>query len=57
VPESLVLRLKDILIRELYEGFKPDTVEYLVQDVNALKKLTIYCQCPSMLRTQIDYTL
>lgn len=57
VPECLGNQLKRILIEEFYAGFKPDAVECLVQHVNILKKLIMYCQCPIMLRTQIDYTL
>ncbi|KAJ8435925.1 hypothetical protein Cgig2_013272 [Carnegiea gigantea] len=57
VPECLGNQLKHFLIEEFYAGFKPDAVEYLVQHVNILKKLIMYCQCPIMLRTQIDCTL
>uniref|UniRef100_A0A7C9E826 Uncharacterized protein n=1 Tax=Opuntia streptacantha TaxID=393608 RepID=A0A7C9E826_OPUST len=57
IPECMVSWLKDILIKELYEVFKPDAIEYLVQDVNILKRLKMNCRCPIMLRTQINFTL
>uniref|UniRef100_A0A7C9A3R3 FBD domain-containing protein n=1 Tax=Opuntia streptacantha TaxID=393608 RepID=A0A7C9A3R3_OPUST len=57
VPECLVNRLRGILIKELYAAFTPDAVEYLVSEINILKRLKVNCQCPIMLRTQIDCTL
>ncbi|KAJ8435924.1 LOW QUALITY PROTEIN: hypothetical protein Cgig2_013271 [Carnegiea gigantea] len=57
VPECLVYHLRGILIKELYAGFTPDTVEYMVQEVNILKRPEVNCQCPIMLRPPIDYTL
>uniref|UniRef100_A0A803LYH1 F-box domain-containing protein n=2 Tax=Chenopodium quinoa TaxID=63459 RepID=A0A803LYH1_CHEQI len=55
-PDYLQSHLKDILIQELYSNFLPEDVEYLVQDVNVLKRLKINCQCPFMLKCQLNYT-
>ncbi|CAO2813338.1 unnamed protein product [Amaranthus hypochondriacus] len=56
VSNFLLSRLKCILLQELYCNFLPDSVEYLLQDVNVLKKLTIICQCSFMLGNPIPHT-
>lgn len=56
MPEYMRSRMKEILIDELYVNFKPETVEYLLQDVNILKRLKMNCQCPIMLRTQLGHS-
>ncbi|CAO2833512.1 unnamed protein product [Amaranthus hypochondriacus] len=55
MPENLLANVKEILLEELYRNFLtiPETAEHLLQDVNSLKRLTIMCQCPFMLRNQI----
>ncbi|XP_057540385.1 putative F-box protein At1g58310 isoform X1 [Amaranthus tricolor] len=55
MPEYLLANVKEILLQELYRNFLtvPETAEHLLQDVSSLKRLTIMCQCPFMLRNQI----
>lgn len=57
MPEYLLSHLKDILIQELYSNFLPEDVEYLVHDVNVLKRLKIDCQCSFMLISQIGHII
>ncbi|CAO2829211.1 unnamed protein product [Amaranthus hypochondriacus] len=55
MPEYLVSHVKGFIVEELYFNFVPEAVEYLLQDLNVLKKLELNCQCPFLLKNQIGY--